>query len=192
MMGLALAAGLLAAGCDDSPAGLVCDPPADGERRVPLVAVDGWTVASTADDPFAEFRPGEDISCPPTAREVEDLGGTNTYSVETGDCPYTTVQQPLLANVCEGDELYVWMWNFRLTAPEDATAHLAVAIDGEIVWSRDFPIPSDSGLTTETVPFPHAFLAGAQVTFHVRNHGDNSYNLIQLSAVRGGVLPEVD
>ncbi len=170
------ALGALAAACGDETQGATCEPATEPEL---LVDHSLWQVTSSADDPFSAFRPGDDISCPPTAREIEDLSGQLTYSIETGACPYSTMEQALQVDLCAGDELLVWLWHFELTAPLDATAHLALQIGDERVWERSLSIPSESGLFIDTVTMPTAAPAGTPIFFHVRNHGANSYNLIE-------------
>ncbi|MCB9734063.1 MAG: hypothetical protein H6745_15810 [Deltaproteobacteria bacterium] len=182
-----VAAALLIGGaCGDSgghSGAPVCDPSPDG-GRVQLVAHEDWEVAPLEADPFAEFAPAVTQECPVDARLLEDFSGTLSYSVRTLDCGYTTVEQPSLVDTCAGDTLYVWIWHFALTAPENATAHLAVQIGDDRVWEKAIPIPSDSGLFTDRVPLTKDYPAGTPVYFHVRNHGSNSYNLLELSLER--------
>lgn len=181
---IALAIALALAGCaGDSGSGATCHPNPDGSR-VQLVAHVDWEVAPLDEDPFAAYAPAVTEACPVDARLIEDFSGTLSYSVRTSDCSYTTVRQPSLVDVCAGDTLYVWLWHFALTAPEGATAHLAVQIGGDLVWEQAVPIPSESGLFTDRVPLAADYPAGTPVYFHVRNHGANSYNLLELSLDR--------
>jgi hypothetical protein len=174
------------AGCDDDATqGPACAPPVDGEARVQLIDHNLWVIATPEEDPLVAIRPADDITCPDLDREAEDFAGTFSYSIDTPRCPYTTVVQPLLASVCAGDRLYVWMWHFELTAPENSNAHLQVLIDGDPIWDTTFAIPGPSGLTIEEVLFTRSYEAGTPIAFHVRNHGNNTYNLLELSAIRG-------
>lgn len=183
-----LVASVLSACTDDvAESALVCARPAEGTSRM-LVDHDAWRLATAEEDPWAQYRPGDDISCPEGARKTEDFAGTYAYSVITLDCGYTTVVQATIADACEGEDLYVWLWNYQLTAPEDAQAHLAVQIGDTVVWSETREIPGPSELEATRVPLPEDVPAGTPIYFHVRNHGANSYELLELSIV-GDDLP---
>lgn len=167
---------------ETEPEPLVCDPVAPGESRM-LVDHDRWTLAPAEEDPWAAFRPAEDIGCPDGARKPEDFAGVYAWSVITTDCPYTTVVQPTLAPACKGEEFYVWIWNYALVSPVDATAHLAVQVGDLPIWSGTRAIPGPSALEATRITLPHDVPAGTPIYFHVRNHGSNSYELIALSIV---------
>lgn len=170
----------LGVGCGDD-AGLVCAPVAAGASRM-LVDHDRWQLAPPEDDPWVEFRPA-DITCPDRARQPEDFLGTYAFGVLTADCPYTTVEQPAVADACKGETFYVWIWNYELTGPVGATAHLAVEVGGEVLWQADKPIPGPSGLVTERIVLDRDVPKGTPIRYHVRNHGSNSYELLELSIV---------
>lgn len=179
---------LALAGGDDPPAQrLRCEPAVDGAPRA-LIHHDRWRVATAEEDPWAEVRPA-DIACPSDARKAEDFAGTYAYSVLTTQCPYTTLVQETLADACKGESLYVWLWNFGLTAPENATAHLGVRL-GATGWSATRAIPSPSALVAEEVIVVEDAPAGTPIFFHVRNHGANSYELLDLTIVAPGDAPE--
>jgi len=186
-----VAGGLVGAstGCEDAVVApkLVCERPVDGASRM-LVDHDLWRLATAAEDPWAEFRPGSDISCPEGARKTEDFAGTYAYSVITAGCSYTTVVQETIADACKGEELYVWLWNYALTASENATAYLEVQLGDTVIWAETRPIPSTAALEATRIPSPEDVPMGTPIYFHVRNHGSNSYELLELSIV-GDKLP---
>lgn len=186
VVAFALASGL---GCEDDPStpALVCEAPADGESRM-LVDHDLWRLATAEEDPWAELRPGPDISCPQGSRKTEDFAGTYAYSVITSACSYTTVVQETIADACKGEDLYVWIWNYALTAPATATAHLEVQIGDTVLWSDTRAIPGPAALEATRIPLPEDVPMGTPIFFHVRNHGSNSYELLELSIV-GDKLP---
>ncbi len=174
---------------DDTPAvvPLTCERPVNGESRM-LINHDLWRLATSAEDPWGEFRPDEDIACPSGARKTEDFAGTYAYSVITLGCSYTTVVQETLVDACAGEDLYVWMWNYALTAPADSTAFLGVQIGDELVWEDTRAIPSAAALEATRVTLTRDVPMGTPIYFHVRNHGANSYELLELSIV-GDDLP---
>lgn len=180
----------LGAGCDDAAEGsraLTCEPAVVGSPRA-LVDHNLWRVATPEEDPWATIRP-PDIACPSGARNPEDFAGTYAYSVKTDLCPYTTMVQETLADVCKGESLYVWIWNFALTAPENSTAHLGVQL-GSTGWSATRPIPSAAALAAEAVIVSEDAPKGTPIFFHVRNHGSNSYELLDLIIVAPGDSPK--
>lgn len=183
-LSLAVAVALAAlVGCADPAPALVCEPNADGSNAL-LVDHDLWVLATPDEDPFAADRPADDISCPPDDRLAEEFAGTYSYAVTTTGCPYTTVTQPSLRDACAGETLYVWLWHFELTAPDPGSAHLAVEIGGDLVWSKTLPIPGPSGLIADEIMLPTDVPTGTPITFHLRNHGSNSYNLLEISVKR--------
>lgn len=181
---------VIAGGCDDGGAGgrgLVCAAPPSGTSRM-LIDHDLWRVATAEEDPWAEHRPGPDISCPDDARKTEDFAGTYAYAVITTNCAYTTVVQETIADACAGEDFYVWLWNYALTAPESATAYLGVQIGDTRIWEDTREIPGPSALEATRIELPMDVPAGTPIYYHVRNHGANSYELLELSIV-GEALP---
>ncbi|MCC6625184.1 MAG: hypothetical protein IT385_28310 [Deltaproteobacteria bacterium] len=180
---LALLAQAWCGACGDpDEGGLVCEAVAAGTSRM-LVDHDAWRLATAAEDPWAAHRPGDDISCPERSRQPEDFAGIYAYGVITTECPYTTLVQASVAQACRGETLYVWLWNYALTGPEGATAHLAVQIGDDVMWEKAYPIPGPAGLVTERIELARDVPIGTPIYFHVRNHGNNSYELLEVSIV---------
>lgn len=176
-------------GCGDDEVGrsrLQCEVAVQGQPRA-LINHDLWRLAEPGEDPWVQFRP-DDVACPEGARQAEDFGGTYAYSVVTTGCPYTTVTQEILADVCAGESFYIWLWNFALTAPDQAIAHVGVRV-GSLDWSTTRAIPGPSNLVTEATLVPDDIPQGTPIYFHVRNHGSNSYELLDLVIVAPGDAP---
>jgi len=169
------------------PTALACERPADGESRM-LIDHDLWRLATPEEDPWIAFRPADDISCPSGSRKTEDFAGTYAYSVITAACSYTTAVQETIADACKGEDLYVWLWNYALTAPENSTAYLEVQIGDTLIWADTRTIPSAAALEATRIALPEDYPKGTPIYFHVRNHGSNSYELLELSIV-GDKLP---
>jgi hypothetical protein len=132
-----------------------------------------------AQDPFSPLqRPG--VFCDPLAHRSELIVGVPSFTVETAGCNYLTIVQPTLAAIQVGDPIYVRIWHFMLTAPAPAVAYLALRVGDDPLWSAEIPIPSNTGLVIETTTATHAAPAGTPIYFHVQNHGENSYNLIDV------------
>jgi hypothetical protein len=162
----------LAAACDPE-AGTLC------ERHVevhPLVLAHDWTATAAENDPLAEHRP-ESTICPRSAWG-EELG---VLEVSTGACNYLSIEQPLSEAIALGDPLRVQVWWQALISSEPASGHLALLIDGERIWELEVEIPSPADARSIIFESPIAAEAGATVTFHLHNHGANSWTLAELA-----------
>jgi hypothetical protein len=71
-----------------------------------------------------------------------------------------------------------------LTAPAASEAHLALQVGEHLIWEAFVPIPTDSDLLMDTWTAPADIPAGEDIYFHVHNHGNNEYNLIEVSLSR--------
>jgi hypothetical protein len=154
--------------------------PAAAAPRGPLIAHDSWEIVSEHEDPFSD-RP-TDALCPDEAHMPELLGAEPVFSVDTGDCTYITARQPALRAVARGETLVARVWHFALDADEAAEAHVALRIGDSTVLDQTVPIPSEGGLIATSEVAMNAFEAGTPVFFHLHNHGDNSWSLVELSA----------
>ena len=57
---------------------------------------------------------------------------------------------------------------------------MGLAIGNELLWSRQVPIPSGNAFVIERIAIDFAAPVGTPILFHVDNHGDNEYALIEL------------
>lgn len=170
---------LASTGCADDSDSPRCQPVA-ADQREPLIEHDLWRLAEPGEDPWRAHRP-DDVSCDPTGRQPEDFAGTYSFGIDTALCPYTTILQETATDLCPGEEVLVWLWRFALTGPEGANAHIAAQIGDEPLFEDIIPIPATSGLKVETYAAKRFHPAGTPITFHIRNHGNNTYQLLELS-----------
>jgi hypothetical protein len=155
--------------------------------RVSLVDPERWTRTTEAGDPFDDRLPA--VICDETATHAEDLGGALVYSVDTSFCNYVTARQATLADVRAGDYVRVRAFHFRLFAREPAEAHIAVRLGETLLWEERVPIPDDeSGPLGATVRAAADVPRGTDVFFHLHNHGDNSWALVELTT--GEIEPD--
>jgi hypothetical protein len=150
------------------------------EPRGPLVVHDSWEIVSAEEDPFSDRL--SDAVCPDDSHMPELLGAEPVFSVDTGGCTYITARQPALRGVAKGETLVARVWHFALDAGESAEAHVALRIGDTTVLDQTVPIPSEGGLIAASEVAMNAFEAGTPVFFHLHNHGDNSWSLVELSA----------
>jgi hypothetical protein len=115
------------------------------------------------------------VDCPPAGWSIEGA----TVEVDTGACALAVLEQPLLADVRPSDTLEVVFWHNQLVAEEAAEGHLALLIDGAVIYERSVPIPQEPQAYTESFPGITA-APGALLQLHLHNHGANSWNLLHL------------
>lgn len=173
----------LCAACSAPDPGIDAEtlPDASG-APVALVVHDVWQPVSSSADPF-EDRPAV-VECEQgSGWAAEQLDGVDTLGVDMHHCNYFVASQPLIGDVAAGDTIGIRAWHYALTGSGEA--HLALQIGDERLFERRIPIPADSQLIVQNVVAPRAFSVGERVLFHAHNHGDNSYNLIDV--VRGSI-----
>jgi hypothetical protein len=141
-----------------------------------------WAVVDKTLDPFYEAAGGKADMCPPEALKIEEEADGPWFDVQTKTCGYVTVTEPSQTAINEGSELFVRVWHFKATEG-DGPFHLALALgdDADVVWEETIGIPADSNLLFTGFVAEKSYPAGTPVYFHVSNHGDNSWNLIEFS-----------
>jgi hypothetical protein len=186
---------LLIVGCSGADAGLSeHDTTGDVAPAVPEPMIDNalWEAVPEAEDPFYPADDDDIVPCPASEYGPELQGDEVWFSVETIACNYLTVRQPLLVDVSADSLLRVRLWHFTITQSEGTYTHaIAVGDPPATVWDTELPLPvTDSGLLPfELVPFPRALEAGEPVYWHLSNHGQNSWHLIEVSANPGELSP---
>lgn len=146
-----------------------CAPGDSVLQGEPLLAPEAWVQGDPATDPLD----GLARDCPPSTWGAE--GGR--LEVQTGACAQAWLVQPLPVDLAPGDVLTVSSWHQGLDAAEAGEGHLALVIDGQLVWEVWAPIPSDPELFDGRF-VAHRFVpAGADVGVHLHNHGYNSWSV---------------
>lgn len=152
---------LLLIGCAAEPAPLL-----DGAR---------WSQADADAGPFAAHGEGA-----PDCRAAgwgPELGG---LEVDTGECPYASLQQRTLVRARAGDRLVVEWWHQRLASVEPSEGHLALTVDDHVLWERVVPIPSDAATYLDDIELPVDIPLDTPVLLHLHNHGTNTWNLFRV------------
>jgi hypothetical protein len=93
-----------------------------------------------------------------------------------------TIRQGIREPVRQGDEIYISLWHFQLTIPSGALAYMAVSANGCVLWEAQRRIPTSAALLEARFPAPFAMPDGTPISFHVQNHGANTYHLLEISA----------
>jgi len=162
------------------------------EEKFDLVDMERWNLLAAEVDPF--LPPTNAQLCTPDDVRVEAFGSGGPLALDVDTrlgCGWATVEQTLLGELAPGDSVGIRVFYFSQTTFPAAQAELAIAFDGNVFWSDVVPIPVSSALTPLSGPVPveTAIAAGTPVQFHVGNHGDNTWNLLELSRVRLGPCP---
>lgn len=131
-------------------------------------------------DAFAAMRP-PNTPCDASGVGLEEFG--LSYEIKTGLCDYATITQPSLADLEEGDVLGIRGWHDILRAPMHTQGFVGVAIDGQMVWHTQVPIPSDYDEIEGDVTLDQDYPAGTEVQLHIHNHGINSWNVVDFRTV---------
>lgn len=176
---LALAIGALACNDDSTSAP---EPPASPS----LVERELWEWVEDADeDAFGAERP-QGLVCDPVLGIGSELfgGAELVLEINTDFCNYATVRQPSTQALEAGDSVSIRVWHYELTAAAPAQAHLALAIEGEVVWEEQVPSPAGANVVVGEVAIDRDVPTGTELQFHVHNHGANSYDLLALEVVR--------
>jgi hypothetical protein len=137
---------------------------------VDLADPDAWLATAAELDPLPEHRP-DLVICPTAAYGVE----FGVLEVDTGQCNYLSVSQPLAHAIAPGDPLRVTVWWQTLIADEPAEGHLALLVDDELLWEVHVAIPGEADSRQIEFVSPIAAEAGDVLTFHLHNHGYNSW-----------------
>lgn len=159
------------------------------EQKAPLTDPEAWSFVDPANDPL--WSPSSDtVPCDPDALQLQAFGDDVAVEIDTRfGCGHATVAQPITAALRAGDELQIRVFHFAQASFPEAEAEVAVAIDDEILLRERVPIPTDAGLLSRRPPVGRDHDAGSIARFHVGNHGDNSWNLVELARVTAGACP---
>ena len=130
-------------------------------------------------DPLMDHRPSE-VDCPPATWGPEGGG----FEIQTGACNYGAFDQPLSTPIMAGDALNIVIWHDTLDLAEPAVAHVAVWIDGIVLWETEVAIPAPSGSFEVTVPIEETPAPNARLGLHLHNHGFNSWRFVEVDLHR--------
>lgn len=161
----------------DAGAELFGEPPPDAECPPP-----------SEDCPVPD---GECVVVPPTCRAtyiVECFEPFSVLAVYTDFCDWVTLEQPLLRGIRVGDTIEIRTFHFALNAPAGGEARVSLAIGADMVFDERFLIPQGSGPRNRRWVADEDIAAGTTVLFHVSNHGDNEYLLVEANLCDPNVI----
>lgn len=143
----------------------------------PLIDHARWSTIDATDDPLGDHRPAE-VTCTIAGWYVEN----DKLEINTNYCNYLAISQPTLAAVTEGRKIALGFYHFNLIAPESGFAHLAIVIDGKILWEQEIAIPGAAWVYALEFEAPFGAPAGSTLVLHLHNHGQNTWTLESIAA----------
>ena len=146
-----------------------------------LVPLEGWSEVSRDADPFIK-DPSAAPACVGPGFRLEPTD--NWLEIDTGACNWVTLSGSALSAVSQGQQLELTVSHYNLEAPAPAEAQLSLRFGACDVWSKVIPIPEPAAVYTEQFGSPCALELGGSVLFHLNNHGQNTYQLQELSSQR--------
>jgi len=152
----------------------------DTEERVSLIDANRWARAELSEDPLPSHQPPK-IVCDPLGTHETD----GAFEVDTSYCNYALLTQDLAQDLPAGASVEVLLSHGPLVWTEPAQGHIALALDGQIVWERTVAIPSDAWIYQDVVTLKEDATAGSNWTLHCHNHGANSWRLYGVTWLRG-------
>lgn len=96
-------------------------------------------------------------------------------------CNWITLEQPSLRAIRAGDQVEVRTRHSQLTAPVPGLARMSFVIGDEQVLDYEVTIPTDFQFPDAIWTAPKDYPAGTPLLFHVDNHGQNEYMLIEVN-----------
>ena len=177
-----VAVSVLLGGCSASepaPSGPApSGPPPSFQTLVPL---EGWSSVARDSDPFID-DPTAAKACVGPGFRLEPID--DWLEIDTGLCHWVTLAGDAQAPVSEGQPLALTVSHFNLEANAPAEAHLSLMLGECQAWSKVITIPQAAAVYEEQFASPCALAANDPILFHLDNHGQNTYQLQDLSSLR--------
>lgn len=98
-------------------------------------------------------------------------------------CNYLALSQPALQSLAPGDGLRIRLIHYDLVAQDPAEAHMAVLAQDVVLWEQRVAIPKPAAVIEVCIPMGQRIFAGTPIGFHLHNHGQNSWKLLDVSRV---------
>ncbi|QQR91246.1 MAG: hypothetical protein IPJ88_05820 [Myxococcales bacterium] len=144
----------------------------------PIIDLASAQVLDPEDDPFLQDQPDSfDCQRPLPILEADAL------EFNTANCDYYLVRFPLLKALRVNQSVSILFWYSDLRASEATTGHVAIVINGQLLWEKSPPIPSSSRIFQEKVPLTFNAELGEDLIIHLHNHGENSWKLGSLELI---------
>jgi hypothetical protein len=144
-----------------------------------LVALGAWSAVARDADRFITDLDAAPACVGPGFRVEQQW-----LEIDTAECNWVTLEAAARYEVKRGQELRVTVSHFDLNAPSAAEGVAELAFGGCATWKKVVMIPSAAAVYTETFASPCEVAAQGRVYFHLHNHGQNNWQLQDLSLKR--------
>ncbi|MGB0590284.1 MAG: hypothetical protein ACPGU1_11440 [Myxococcota bacterium] len=161
----------------------------DVEQRTPgatpLVHAARWEALSVDDDPIADPSLSASDQCPDEALTVEVTEDGLYLDLDTTTCSWLTVAQTTIAPIQVGGTMRVWAFRWpNLIAEGQGLLQLSAGDPPETLWEHRPELPNDrSELYYEEFPVTRGIPTGTPIYWHVANHGQNVWSLVNVLRV---------
>lgn len=146
------------------------------EETVDLVQFDQWSILDEHQDPYPTHRTADHL-CDPSGILPED----ELLEINTNECGYAVLGQPLQADIEPGDTVELLMYHSALSArTQPAEAHFSLLIGDHDFWDINIDIPWQSEVYLIPIEVDWSAEEGALVRVHLHNHGGNSWRVAYL------------
>jgi hypothetical protein len=159
------------------------EPDTGPPTTVSLVDMFAFQKTPPESDPwYADGAYAEEWRCEPRYTKAETTEHGDQYDIETSFCGYVTIGQPLAHAVPAGAEISIEVLHYAIKEGDDGQYLLAVGMGDpvDIVWSKTIGVPTEQALHQESWVASRDYEIGEPIYWHISNHGDNNWALIEL------------
>jgi hypothetical protein len=144
-----------------------------------LASADDWSQVEPTADPFVS-----DVDQMPACVGPVFFVENDWVEVDTGVCNWVTLQARARFAVEPRQALRLVVSHYDLSAIAPAEARVEVRFGNCKLWQKPVAIPSPAAVYSEELESPCALEQGGLMLFHLHNHGQNNWQLQELSAFR--------
>jgi len=170
---------------DSTDTSALADIEQDIPGATPLVHAARWEAIAPGDDPIADSALNAADQCTDEALTVEITDDGLYLDLDTTDCDWLTVTQTTIAPLQAGDTMRVWAFRWpNLVAEGKGLLRLSAGNPPVTLWEHQPDLPQDrSELYYEDVTMTRGVPTGTPLYWHVSNHGQNVWSLVNILRV---------
>lgn len=108
----------------------------------------------------------------------------DALELDTEICNFITLEQPMLASIKKGDTLKLGLWHVQLYSDKDTEAVVTMYGGETEIWTKTIAIPARANYYEPSFEATADIPKGTKLSFHLHNHGLNSWYLLYLVVAR--------
>ncbi|MCB9643804.1 MAG: hypothetical protein H6728_12085 [Myxococcales bacterium] len=151
----------------------------DGAKKdVPLLDHTKWVPTPPEQDMFRQKWPtlGAERCQGDFAWHLDQ----DALELDTEICNFITLEQPMLASIKKGDTLKLGLWHVQLYSDNDTEAVVTMYGGDTEIWTKTIAIPARANYYEPSFAATADIPKGSKLSFHLHNHGLNSWYLLYL------------